>query len=28
MKALLLIAFLITYLAALSAAERADGRTH
>jgi len=28
MKALLLIAFLVTYLAALSAAERSDGRTH
>jgi len=27
MKALLLIAFLVTYLAALSAAERADGRS-
>jgi len=26
MKALLLIAFLVSYLAALSAAERADGR--
>jgi len=26
MKALLLIAFLVTYIAALSAAERADGR--
>jgi len=28
MKALLIVAFLVTYLAALSAAERADGRTH
>jgi len=26
MKALLIVAFLVTYLAALSAAERADGR--
>jgi len=28
MKALLIVAFLVTYVAALSAAERADGRTH
>jgi len=28
MKALLIVAFLVSYLAALSAAERADGRTH
>jgi len=26
MKALLIVAFLVTYLAALSAAERSDGR--